>query len=102
MSPYLVSLNGSAFAAPTPLPANAACSLLQETLDTAHGNDGEEDARVVQTFNYTGDFAAEASQNPSMWRDSLQVRPIGSPLVAVMGLNVKEGAPQFCPSKTCC
>ena len=96
-----MSLNGSSFTAPTPLPANAACSLLQETIDTAQGN-GDEDVRVVQTFNYTGDFASAASEDPSMWRDSLQVRPIGSPLVAVMGLNVKEGASPFCPSETCC
>ena len=54
------------------------CSLLQEKIDTAQAS-GENGLRVVQTFNYTGDFASAANEDPSMWRDRLQVRPGEAP-----------------------
>ena len=67
------------------------CSRLQENIVTAQAN-GKNDLRIVQTFNYTGDFASAANEDPGMWRDRLQVRLLGRPLeVAAMGANCKDG-----------
>ena len=75
----------------SPVPVNAACSWLHDTIDSRQDSD-ENDPRIVQTFSYTEDFASAANEDPSMWRDRLQVRPPGSPLVGfVMGLNCKDG-----------
>lgn len=54
------------------------CSLLREEIVRAQAN-GENNQSVVQTFNYTGDFAAAANEDPSMWRGRLQARLLDAP-----------------------